>query len=108
MISAIKVHAIAWGRPTPAILVPTPIMASGPKCRTCIPCRCVDRLWTQPPEIPDRLPPGAVEYARDDAVRGVCPNILKVKKSRFSCDPPRLRGTGRQTHRRRGLKKDGA
>ena len=104
MISQLKVHAI-WG-PTNSgeSLAVTPIMARGkmPNLHPCV----VDAL-IDPQKFPNafRLAPSNGQW--DDAVRGYCLNILKVKKVAVVADTTGY-GTTAVNYSVAAFKKDGA
>src|ERR1700754_3485191 len=104
MISQLKVHAI-WG-PTNSgeSLAVTPIMARSkmPNIHPCV----VDSL-IDPQKFPNafRMAPSNTQW--DDAVRGYCLNILKVKKIAVIGDTTGYGVTAAKASAE-GLKKDGA
>ena len=104
MISALKVHAI-WG-PTNSgeSLAVTPIMARGkmPNIHPCVVDSLIDAT-----KFPNafRLAPSNTQW--DDAVRGYCLNILKVKKVAVIGDTTGY-GVAALNASVAGLKKDGA
>ena len=104
MISALKVHAI-WG-PTNSgeLLAVTPIMARAkmPNIHPCVVDSLIDAT-----KFPNafRLAPSNTQW--DDAVRGYCLNILKVKKVSVIGDTTGY-GVAALNASVAGLKKDGA